>query len=367
MTNQTAPRPLATFVLSAVLLGGCVPDFATDLSELREPRLLAISSSPAETTGGKSVKLTALVAVPEGAATPRLDWSLCLARKSLTELGPVNPACLGNAADEPDEGTAGAASTAAATPALQELGGGSDVDAKLPTDVCKLFGPLRPSPMMGEPAGRPVDPDITGGFYQPVVAKLGGVPSLGAIRIDCDPANLDRDVALSFRKQYRQNENPRINVLTAVRSGTLTDLGAEPLEVKAGSNLELRASLDDCPDSSTCGDGYCTAAEDATTCADDCKAGAAHGCSGAEHYVWYNRETQRIEQRREAITVAWYASSGHFESEQTGLAESEARSGTQTSNVWHVGSPSGNATVWVVIRDSRGGQSWWTQRVSVGP
>ncbi|HYP88616.1 MAG TPA: hypothetical protein VEQ59_10690 [Polyangiaceae bacterium] len=359
MVNRTLLLPLA-------LLGnGCVPDFETDLSQLREPRLLAISSDPAETSSGKAVKLTALIAAPEGTTTPRLDWSLCLARKSLTELGPVNPACFDD--EEPSEEGGAGASGAVRPAARQQLGSGPSVEAKLSSDVCKLFGPLRPSPMMGEPAGRPVDPDVTGGFYQPVIAELGGVPSLGAIRIDCDPANLDRDVALSFRKQYRQNENPRLRALSVVVAGAASELGDEPLKVKAGSSLELRASWDDCPDRSSCGDGYCTAEEDAMSCAADCTPGAAHGCSGAEHYVWYNRETQRIEQRREGITVAWYTSSGHFESEQTGLAEAEARTSIGSANVWHAGSSTGNATVWVVIRDSRGGQSWRTQRVTVQP
>jgi hypothetical protein len=61
--------------LGGALLGGCVPDFATDLSELREPRLLAIASDPAEAGAGKPVRLTALVAVPPGSSSPPLDWS----------------------------------------------------------------------------------------------------------------------------------------------------------------------------------------------------------------------------------------------------------------------------------------------------
>lgn len=354
---------LAGAALGGALLGGCVPDFATDLSELREPRLLAIASDPAEAGAGKPVRLTALVAVPPGSSPPPLDWSLCLARKSLTELGPINPLCLGGSADEPEADAAGGE----ATHVSQILGRGASAEGKLSADVCKLFGPLRPSPKPGEPAGRPVDPDITGGFYQPVIASLGGVPSLGAIRIDCDPTNLNRDDALAYRRRYRRNESPRLAAL-AIRTGSSRrELDASPLEVKAGSNVELEASWDDCPDVSACGDGYCTADEDASSCPDDCTTGEVHGCAGAESYVWYNRESQRIEPRREAITVAWYASSGRFDSEQTGLAEPEAALHTSTGNVWRVGAVPGSATLWLVIRDSRGGQSWRQQPVLVAP
>lgn len=348
------------FTRSLTLLGlltlsaGCVPEFETDLSALRAPRLLAIASNPAETQGKKPAKLTALVAVPEGESAPDVDWTLCLSRKPLTELGPVNPACL-----QPDDGSGAVAS----------LGRGESVDTALDQDVCKLFGPLRPSAMAGEPAGRPVDPDVTGGFYQPVVASLDGVPALGAIRIDCDPANLNRDDALSFRAQYRANENPKVSALSLTSAGgepvTLAEDADSLTEVRAGSVVSFRAAWDDCPTESTCGDGLCMANEDSANCAEDCSAGTAHGCTGAESYVWYNRETYRIEPRREGITVAWYASKGSFELEQTGLDEEQARSGRSTSNSWRPGSAVGPATVWVVVRDSRGGVSWRVQHFTI--
>jgi hypothetical protein len=345
-------KSLAALALTSLTLG-CVPDFGTDLSELREPRLLAIASDPAEAKGDKPVTLSALIAVPEGQSAPAPSWSLCLARKPLTELGPVAPACL-----EPDDGSG----------QVQALGDGDSVSARLDKEVCKLFGPLRPAPKAGEPAGRPVDPDITGGFYQPVVANLQGVASLGAIRIDCDPVNLNRDEAVAYRQQYLANENPSLSavslVTTAGDSLTLDESG-EPVQVRAGSRLTVRASWNDCPSESACGDGYCMAGEDSASCAADCSAGNARGCTGAESYVWHNRETNRVEPRREGISVAWYASSGHFEAEQTGLTEREARSRQTTQNTWSVGQARGSATLWLVIRDTRGGQSWRTFHFSL--
>ncbi|HEX2872752.1 MAG TPA: hypothetical protein VHP33_15930 [Polyangiaceae bacterium] len=353
MVSHAFTRSLAYLGL-LTLSAACVPDFETDLSALRAPRLLAIASNPAETQGKKPATLTALVAVPEGETAPEVDWTLCLSRKPLTELGPVNPLCL-----EADDGSGAVAS----------LGRGESVDTVLDQDVCKLFGPLRPSAMAGEPAGRPVDPDVTGGFYQPVVANLDGATSLGSIRIDCDPANLNRDDALEFRARYRVNENPKLSTVSISSGGsdpvTLTDAADAPTEVRASSVVTFRAEWDACPVDSVCGDGLCTANEDSANCADDCADGMAHGCTGAESYVWYDRERYRVEPRREGITVAWYASKGSFELEQTGLDEDQTGSRRSTSNSWRPGSAVGSATVWVVARDTRGGVSWRVQHFTI--
>lgn len=349
----------ASFALGRLLLAGaaagCVPEIETDLSQITAPRLLAIASSPAETQSGKEVTLSALVAVPEGAEVPRLDWAMCLSRKPLTELGPVSPLCL-----QPDDGSG----------AVLALGRGASVTATLDQDVCRLFGPLQPTSETGEPEGRPVDPDITGGFYQPFTARLGRVPSLGAVRIDCDPVNVSREQSIAYRNRYRSNENPVVSELS--RRGPSgfealePDDTADPTRVSAGERLLLRASWNDCPTQSTCGDGLCTAFEDRTSCAEDC-AEAPRGCTGAEPYVWYDRETSRVEPRREGISVAWYASRGRFEHEQTGLDEEQAASSSFTENTWIAGDQPGPATLWLVIRDTRGGQSWRTQRFEVTP
>jgi hypothetical protein len=348
----TVLRLPATAVLAAS--NACVPDFDTDLSQLTAPRVLAIAATPAEAQAQKPVTLTALVAVPEGQQAPTLDWTMCLSRKPLTELGPVNPRCL-----EPDDGSG----------AVLGLGRGLSVTATLDKDVCKLFGPLRPSPIGGEGAGRPVDPDVTGGFYQPFAVQLDGAISLGSVRLDCDLANVNRDEALDYRKRYRVNENPRITQVARVIDDELVPLRPDApaaLEVRAGARVQLRVSWDECSDKSLCGDRLCTAFEDSTTCPEDC-AETLHGCTGAEPYVWYDRESERVEPRREGISVAWYASRGHFEAEQTGLDEAQAQSASSTDNLYVAASEPGPATLWLVIRDSRGGQSWETRHLVAMP
>jgi hypothetical protein len=242
------------------------------------------------------------------------------------------------------------------------------VSAKFDKDVCKLFGPLRPSPSGGEGAGRPVDPDTTGGFYQPFTARLGDTLSLGAVRLECDLANVDLSDAIDYRRRYRANENPRIASVSRRDGGSSEILEAEqqPSVVRAGQELSLQVSWNECSTGSVCGDGLCTAFEDQMSCSEDCS-GARGGCTGAEPYVWYNRESDRIEQRREGITVAWFASRGRFADEQTGLAEEQAGASSVSENTYIAGTERGPATIWLVIRDSRGGQSWRTLYFDIVP
>ena len=147
---------LAALAASAV---ACVPTFDDNLPLIDKSTLLAVQAEPAEAAPGKEVQLSALVGTPNlDAAAPRLSWGLCVARKPLTELGPVNPVCI-----RPPR---------AGSKDLVDLGSGSTVTATLPMDACRLFGPSLPEPMNGEPAGRPVDPDPTGGFYVPISVTL---------------------------------------------------------------------------------------------------------------------------------------------------------------------------------------------------
>jgi hypothetical protein len=249
-----------------------------------------------------------------------------------------------------------------------DLGSGTSVDATLDKDVCKLFGPLRPAPVGNEGAGRPADPDITGGFYQPFVARLGDATTLGSVRIDCDLANVNRDEAVDYRKRYRSNENPRIAEIAQLGSSAAKALGADdaPLPLPVGTRLTLRASWNECSPQSSCGDGLCTSGEDSTNCAEDCT-GTLRGCTGSEPYVWYDAQRQRVLPRREGIKVAWYASRGHFEGEQTGLDEAEAADRSFTDNTYVADATPGPVTLWLVIRDSRGGQSWEIRHLEVTP
>jgi len=341
-------------VLATGLLSGCVPSFDDELSTVTEAKLLAVSSEPAEAAPGDAVTLSALVATPTGDDTPpRLSWGLCFARKPLTELGPVNPVCL-----QPPG--------AAPADALMPLGSGASVPATLPLTACRLFGPSLPESMNGEPAGRPVDPDPTGGFYQPVSVTLAEtrVTSLGDVRIFCPPSGLDQDQAADFNAHYRRNQNPSFDSLALLDEAGNSLPISDSIPAKPGEALRFEASWAACPADAVCGDGVCSALEDTSNCAADCA--TPKGCTGAEQYAYWNPDSRALEVRHESIRVSWYATDGKFVDPVTGRDESEF-SETSTTNGWTAPSRSGKVTLWLVIRDARGGQSFRSFTVAVAP
>lgn len=333
---------------------GCVPTFDDDLPLIQKPTLLAIESEPAEVAPGKDVQLTALVGTPEiDASPPALLWGLCTARKPLTELGPVNPICIQPPSQAPDD--------------IMALGSGATVDATVPTDACRLFGPSLPEPMNGQPAGRPVDPDPTGGFYQPIGVTLAdtGVTSLGAIRIFCPPSGLDQEQAAAFNSQYRNNQSPRIDsIVLRDDSGISEPVPEEPavLPVAAKQEAHFELSWAACPTVAVCGDGICGAGEDKSGCAQDCSTPV--GCTGAESYAWFNADTRAVETKHESIRVSWFSTAGRFGDAVTGRDEGEFAQVT-TDNTWTAPDTKGTVRIWLVIRDARGGQSFRSFLIAV--
>jgi hypothetical protein len=344
------------FAAALLCCASCVPRFDDQLSVVSEPRLLAVQSEPAEAAPGEPVTLRALVATPTATrAPPTLSWGLCTARKPLTELGPVNPVCLQRPA-----------------PALRDsitpLGSGTSVSATLPMDACRLFGPSLPEAMNGQPAGRPVDPDPTGGFYQPVSVTLldSNVTSLGDVRIFCPPSGLDQDQAGDFGANYRRNENPVLSGVVRIdAAGASIPVPDEPdaLQANAGQALHFQTSWAACPSSPACGDDICGALEDRTNCPADCA--TPKGCTGAETYAWWDPDARQLESRHEAIRVSWFASAGRFENPVTGRDEDEFSA--TTDNTWTAPAAGGEVRLWLVVRDARGGQSFRTFLISVAP
>jgi hypothetical protein len=335
---------IATAVVLAALLPSCVPELDDRSFLVTGPILLAIRSTPAEAAPPVSIAYDALYVDEHGPRTTDLSWAFCIARQALTDPGTVSPDCL-----EP--------SGAGLTP----LGTGPAAGGPLPSDACRLFGPDSPDEVAGMPAGLPVAPDPTGGFYQPVRVLAydsdpdgGGsetpsdVYSIGTTRIACGLAGGTAALSSQFAMSYRDNDNPAIASLSLVGANMTTPImpappdmpGAAPgATVTPGESVTLHATWDPC-----------------TT--------APMDCTGSELYWVYDLATASLVQQREVITVSWYATGGTLTDDISGRTAAEADS-PSLDNPWIAPTQTGDVWVWLVVRDDRGGVGWQSYRIAV--
>ena len=337
---------LVSFAL-AMLATGCLPDVDVDESIVRSPRILAVRSIPAEAAPGDTVTLEALYVGPDGTISAGvLDWARCDARRPLAELGPISPACL-----------------AWEDPLLVTQGLGARVEATISREACRLFGPDPPPAQPGEPAGRIVDPDPTGGYYQPfrVVEPDDDAIVLSEVRLVCGIAGTTQAQASELRQRRRVNDAPRIDTLFAqLEDGTDVLLDeTTPLVVRVGETITLEAGWPACPASDVCGDGVCGPDETASSCSEDCR--TPRGCAGAERYVRFDVESRSIVVSRESMRAAWHTTAGRFEIERSGRDVDDA----EPYAVSHLIAPEtpGRASIWVVLRDARGGVGWIERQI----
>jgi hypothetical protein len=319
----------------------CVPDLDTDESRVDAPRVLAVVAEPAESRPGTEVIYTALLADGSGQRDEGiLAWFYCLAQKPLAQLGPVDPQCFDRSAGK-----------------LSRIGGGLEVRGSVPTNACALFGPNIPAPEEGEEPGRPVDPDDTGGYKQPVVvgfnAGEGDQLVLYEQRISCDLAGVSAQIAAEYRLRYHANQNPGLrDVLVDRADGDRVRLRpGDLLEVERNEQVALTARWEECPEEDVCGDGVCGPDEDRASCADDCAAPA--GCAGQERYLWFDNQARALKVRRESLSLAWYNTGGMYTDERTGADEEDFS--LQGKNHWTAPDTAGELSLWIVARDARGG------------
>lgn len=320
----------------------CIPEFDEDPSLVETPRILAVRAEPAESEENENVTLTALVAVPEGGSALVPEWAFCSAPKPLTELGPVAQACIEQFSAE--------------TRLLNFLGSGASIMASVPEGACRVFGPIPPDAASGDASARPVDPDDTGGFYQPVLAGMSlddRTPAFGRLRLSCGLTGLSPDESLKYRLGYRSNENPAVDTLVATVDGTQIDLGeGGSFAVEPGAQVSFEVSWSECPREASCGDGVCSPGEERVECPEDCS--EPRGCSGAETYAVFDKQVRELGLRRESISVAWYSDVGGFSVPENGVASSDPDT-TRTTNTWTAPQSERAAHIWVVVRDERGG------------
>lgn len=325
--------------MCGALAAGCQPNLGAPESLVAEPRLLAVSATPAEATPGTTVSYTVLVVdsdlktFPSGEPTSApVDWAFCNEEKPLSDLSDIAATCF----------TYG-------TSFLVEMGQGLTASGALPSQGCSLFGPNVPPAMMGMPPGRPTDPDPTGGYYQPVrlILPTSGQPILGAeeSRILCGLAGASGEITSAFDMAYKPNTNPVLSGVGVVPAsgGAVTPLAPDDVmspgfSVQAGQKIVLQASWPTCPGP------------------------AMQGC-GAESYPYYDLATQMLVMQREALTVAWYTTAGAYDVDTTPVASDD--DATTITNGFTAPDAAGPVLLWVVLTDDRGGAAWQRYRLDV--
>jgi hypothetical protein len=355
------------FAAGLVVAVGCKPDFDDRSSVVQDYRLLAIRAEPAEwvkivdpdTNQAKPAAFTALVVDPLGAVgSAALDWAFCTLPRPLKELNDVAVGCFG---DDPKD--------------FVQLGTGVAASGAVPDDACRQFGPDIPE----DQAFRPADPDVTGGYYQPLrvlYRPVPGtvVPSIAKVRIHCGLPGASQEQVAAYNRSYHPNTNPVISAIQAMLPAgpaTVTSLedspAAAPLVVGAGQSVTLRVGWPICPLVDACGDGTCGPTETKETgaaqCLADCKVEKA--CGGAERYLDFHLDTRQLVADRETMRVSWFVvtGGGSFDSDRTGRSPDDPD--TFTENVYTAPATPGTYPAWVVLRDDRGGVTWKSFRVDV--
>jgi hypothetical protein len=291
-----------------LLSAACKPDLGDPPSIVEGRRILAVRGTPAEAAQNDPVVYDVLAVDVDGRmAAPPIFWATCHEPKPPAEANAVSAACL----TIPDE--------AGPQPTFM---------ANMPAAACKQFGPQPPDVPRGKPPQRPRDPDVTGGFYQPVRAILdNGTTAFALERIQCPLANAPGDVTGTFKTTYKANINPKISEVRLDPDGAPTSLfppQPETVWVGAGGSSTVEV---------------------------------VWPAETPESYPVWNPGTQTLDTHREALSVAWYATAGAFDHDRTGRGESETELSTQ--NRWVPPEITGTDPLlvhfWVVLRDSRGG------------
>jgi len=302
------PHPMVRLVLLTVFLAACQPDLGPSSSVVNRLRLLAVQMEPAEVVPGTVATYTALVGDANGPASPTINWSYCLAPKPLNENNTVASACLFD-------------------PTMASvLGAGPSVMANVPVNACALFGSSPPPQDPTSPPLRPRDPDVTGGYYQPIRVDDSLEPTFALQRITCDLANATTDQTIAYRMTYKANTNPTLTAVSARASdGSELDLNALP----ANTAITLHAEW--LPEA-------------------------------AETFPVFDLNTRTLRDSRESLRVSWYVTGGTLLLDRSGRASDDLE--VFAENTWAT-PPPGPAHLWAVLRDSRGGVGWLDYAVTM--
>ena len=336
-------RVAGVAIASAIVVVACKPNLDETVSLVTTPQVLAVQASPAEAAPTGGMTFTALVVDSSGELDGLpIEWDFCGARNPLANLGPVSPEC-----------------SQQGDPNLATMGVGPQASGVVPDIACRNFGPEVPPTTGNQTPGRPVDPDPTGGYYQPVSlfvpTSAGTISSIYGARIACGLAEGTSDQVSDFLGRYHANANPVVAAHPAGGAALAPATNGATNTLAAGQKVTLEVSWPACPLSDTCGDGICGADESVTSCAADCT--TPQGCGGAERFVSFDLGSQSLVDAREGMHVSWFATGGSFDLDRTG--RDGADTATTSDDGWTPPSQAGQTVhLWVVLRDDRGGVGW---------
>ncbi len=90
---------------------------------------------------------------------------------------------------------------------------------------------------------------------------------------------------------------------------------------------------------------------------------ASWPAESAETYAFIDVPTQVVIEKRETMRVSWHATGGSFESDRSGRTSDDPL--LFTDNTWTAPGAPGIVTMWVVLRDDRGGVAFEKSIITV--
>ena len=337
MVNPTTPAPAArqAALLAALLLAGCNEEFApqylvTDFRVLAI-RAQVVGSEPlADGDAGDTLRLEALLANPEGLSPVDVRWKACLPVE-----GQTVPPCL-------DASYLADPARLDGAPGVLDLGSGMSVEVPVPAELAPALAALVER-AIAEPAYActlyaqvPVVAIATAGPRQRVALKgarltpyrvVAGTPLEGA---------------------YPPNLNPSLQAVTAgLTSAEACDAGVPAARA--------------CQTSADCGGLACLPdpAGGPGQCDDPRPPAGAFLCArhapDAVQSVFQCRADGSRVPLFEELDYQWYVTGGSFDGP---TVEPVSGTGNVTDHSVSFWPPAGPYTMWVIVRDGRGGSGW---------
>jgi hypothetical protein len=332
-------RRLAVACGALAALGSCNTGFAPQYL-VRDLRVLAahaeVVTDPrwADADAGESVRLTALVANPQGSTDVTVRWKGCLPRQGEGVSPCLDPAVLRDP------------SLLDGLPGTVDLGTGESVVVRIPPELQPLL-----QAVIDRAEARP---ELACTLYLelPVLAIAS---SAATTRMAVKTVRLTpwREVlGTPLEGVYVRNQNPAIAEVIADPADADACTGGAPLVRPCSSDA-------DCGLGVGCRPGPDASGGTGGICDDPIAAGTHPLCvKAAADSVQIYRQCSADGSRTdffEGLSYQWYATAGTLK--RSG-GNPPGDTGNVTGDTVDLDAPAGPFTLWVIVRDDRGGEGW---------